>query len=363
LSADPTTQKRLGAAIFYCIVVLLVYLIYLIFAPFLVALSWAAVLTVVCYPIFELMAQEWGRTKAAIVSTTAVTVVLIVPALFVTVAFVRQGIGAVQSVRFGFETGSYPWVVDLWAKIQSWFPEAADLDLTETWHRYAEEIARYGGSQLGFILRHAAAFLFHLGVTIVAMFYLFRDGDSIVARLRDVLPFESEHRDRILGEARNMIFATVTSSLVSAATHGTLGGAAFAIAGVKSPVFWGVMMGFCSLVPVVGTALVWLPVSITVIAGGHVGRAIALIVFCIMIGALVDYVIRPWLISGRARIGGLLIFISVLGGISAFGMLGIVLGPMILAIAASIFDVYAPSTRAGNKRAAAIGKKAPAVLE
>ena len=363
LSADLTTQKRLGTALFYCIVVLLAYLVYLIFAPFLVALSWAAVLAVVCYPVFELMAEDWGRTKAAAVSTAAVTVVLIVPALFVTVAFVRQGIGAVQSIRFGFETGSYPWVADLWARIQGWFPETATMDLTETWHHYAEEIARYGGSQLGFILRHAAQFLFHLGVTIVAMFYLFRDGDSIVARLRDVLPFEAEHRDRMLDEARNMIFATVTSSLVAAATHGTLGGAAIAIAGVKSPVFWGVMMGFCSLVPIVGTALVWVPVSISLIAGGHIGRAIALIVFLSLVSGLVDYVIRPWLISGRARIGGLLIFISVLGGIGAFGMLGIVLGPMILAMAASVFDVYAPSSRAGNKRTAAIGKKAPAVLE
>jgi predicted PurR-regulated permease PerM len=363
LAADPTTQKRLGSALFYIIVIVLVYLVYLIFAPFLVALSWAAVLTVVCYPLFEFMAEEWGRTRAAVVSTAAVTVVLIVPALFVTVAFVRQGIGAAQSVRFAFETGSYPWVANSWARIQGWFPETATMDVTETWHHYAEEAARYGGSQLGFILRHAAEFLFHLGVTIIAMFYLFRDGDAIVARLRDVLPFEAEHRDRMLEEARDMIFATVTSSLVSAATHGMLGGAAFAIVGVRAPIFWGVMMGFCSLVPVVGTALVWLPIAISLIADGHIGRAIGLAVFCMLIGALVDYVIRPWLISGRAQIGGLLIFISVLGGIGAFGMLGIVLGPMTLAMAASVFDAYVPSARAGNKRAAAIGKKAPAVLE
>lgn len=356
LTADPITQKRLGTALFYSILIVLAYLVYLIFAPFLVALSWAAVLTVVCYPIFELMAEEWGRTKAALISTAAVTVVLIVPAMFVTVAFVRQGIGAVQSLRFGFENGNYPWVASLWPRIQGWFPETATMDLTETWHHYAEEIARYGGARLGFILRHAAEFVFHLGVTIIAMFYLFRDGDSIIARLRDVLPFEPEHRDRLLEEARNMIFATVTSSLVSAAAHGTLGGVAFAIAGVNAPVFWGVMMGFSSLVPVVGAALVWLPVSVSVMASGHIGRGIALIVFCIMISGFMDYVVRPWLISGRARMGGLLIFISVLGGIGAFGMLGIVLGPMILAMAASLFDVYVPSTRAGKKRAATIGK-------
>jgi predicted PurR-regulated permease PerM len=363
LAADPITQKRLGSALFYSIVILLVYLVYLIFAPFLVALCWAAVLVVVCYPVFELMAADWGRTKAAFISTLAVTAILIVPILFLMFAFVRQGIGAVQSIHFGFEAGHYTWIADKWAWVQERFPQVSSVDLTDTLQQYAEEAAHYVGARIGFILRHAAEFVFHLGVTIVAMFYLFRDGDSMLARLRDLLPFEPEHRDRMLDEARNMIFASVTSSLVGAAAHGTLGGAAFAIAGVKAPIFWGVMMGFFSLVPVVGSAMIWLPVSISVMAGGHISLGILLIIFCITISGVMDYVIRPWLISGRAQMSGLLIFISVLGGISVFGMLGIVLGPMIVATATSLLDAYAPPARAGNKRAAAGGKKAHAVLE
>src|ERR1700680_69005 len=92
--ADLNTQRRLGTALFYGIVILLVYLVFLIFAPFLVALAWAGVLVVVSYPVFERFAGRWGRTKAAVVSTIGVTLILIVPTLFVMVAFVRQGVGA-----------------------------------------------------------------------------------------------------------------------------------------------------------------------------------------------------------------------------------------------------------------------------
>ena len=91
------------------------------------------------------------------------------------------------------------------------------------------------------------------------------------------------------------------------------------------------MMGFFSLVPVVGSALIWVPVSISLMLGGHLVRGIVLALICSVIVGLVDNVIRPWLISGRAEMGGLVVFISVLGGISVFGMLGVVLGPIVVA--------------------------------
>jgi predicted PurR-regulated permease PerM len=117
-----------------------------------------------------------------------------------------------------------------------------------------------------------------------------------------------------------------------------------------------VMMAFASLVPVVGSALVWIPVSVSLMVGGHLVRGILVIIFCVIVSSLADSVIRPLLISGRAQMGGLLIFISVLGGITVFGMLGIVLGPIVVVTAASVLDLYAPSRRIGNTVASASGK-------
>jgi predicted PurR-regulated permease PerM len=108
------------------------------------------------------------------------------------------------------------------------------------------------------------------------------------------------------------------------------------------------MMGFFSFVPVVGSALIWVPIAISLIVGGHWGRGIALILFCTVIVVLVDNLVRPLFISGRAEMSGLVIFISVLGGISVFGLLGVVLGPIVVATAGSLLDVYAPPAPIGN---------------
>jgi len=348
LTAETSAQKRLGTLLFYGIVLLLAYLVYLVFAPFLVSLAWATVLVVVCYPAYERIARRGGATSAAVASAAAVTAIVIVPTLLVMIAFVRQGVDAMQSIELQVTGGHWAWLNHVWAQIHQRFPEASAENLTASLRSYGERAAEFGAARVGAILAHTAAFIFHLGVTILAMFYLFRDGHSMVDRLREVLPFEAAHRDRMLADARDLIFASVTSSLVAAAAHGILGGLAFTLTSVKEPVFWGVMMAFSSFVPVVGSALVWVPIAISLMLGGHVGRGALLVVFCVVTLGMVENFLRPWLISGRAKMSGLVIFIGVLGGISVFGLLGIVLGPIIVTTAASLLDLYAPRAASGN---------------
>lgn len=348
MTPELSSQKRLGSALFYGIVALFAYMAYLVFEPFLAPLAWAIVLVVVGYPAYERLAKRSGKTMAAVISTIGVTLILIIPTLLVMGAFVRQGVDAVEDIQQGVASGHYHWVSDLWTRIQQRFPDSNPADLATVMHRYAEQAAAYFATRLGAVLRNTAAFLFHLSVTILAMFYLFRDGDSIARRMREVLPFEDVHRDRMIREARDLIFASVTSTLAGAAVHAVIGGLAFALLGIHAAIFWGVMMGFFSLVPVVGSSLIWVPAAISLGVGGHVARGVILVVICGLLVGLVDNVLRPWLISGRAEMGGLVVFISVLGGISVFGMLGVVLGPIVVATAASLLDLYAPSARPGN---------------
>jgi predicted PurR-regulated permease PerM len=363
LTVELTTQKRLGTALFYGILVVLAYLVFLVFEPFLAPLAWAVVLVVVSYPVYARLARKWNPTLAATASTVGVILILIVPALLVTGAFVHQGVEAVQEVQQQIQSGHFSWVNDLWLRVQARFPDANPGNLTTVIHRYADAGAAYLGSRLGAVLRNTAVFLFHLAVMILAMFYLFRDGDSIVARLREVLPFEKSHRDKMIDETRELIFASVTSSLVAAVAHGILGGLAFGLTGIRAPIFWGVMMGFFSLIPLVGSALIWVPAAVSLMVDGHIGMGIALMIFCSVIVGLVDNIIRPWMISGRAEMGGLVVFISVLGGISVFGMLGVVLGPIVVAAGASMLDLYAPGASARNTKGKAGGHKLDGVLE
>jgi predicted PurR-regulated permease PerM len=363
LKTDTTTRQRLGTMLFYGIVIALAYLTFLVVEPFLVALAWASVLVVIGYPVYERLEPRWGGTRAALATTAGVTLVLIVPALAVMYAFVQQGIAAVHSLQIGVANGHFDWVNRFWIDLQHRFPEIGSDNLGDTLRGYAEVVARYAAARMGTILGHLVTFFLHLGVTILAMFYLFRDGDTVLERLRKVLPFEPEYSERMLHEARELIFASVVSSAAGAVADGALGGIAFAATGISAPFFWGVMMAFFSLIPVVGTALIWVPAALSLMLGGHVTAGILLIVFCIVILTCVDNLLRPWLISGRVEMGGLVVFISVLGGVEAFGMLGIVLGPIIVATLASLLDLYSPETRGGNKRSKARGKQLDGVLE
>jgi predicted PurR-regulated permease PerM len=136
--------------------------------------------------------------------------------------------------------------------------------------------------------------------------------------------------------------------LVIAGVQGFLCGLAFAIVGLGSPVFWGVVMGFLSLLPVVGAWPVWIPATIYLFSTGHWGRAIALIAICGALGGSIDNILRPLLLGGRASLNGLLVFISVLGGIAVFGILGVVLGPIVVATTVGILDVYSGIDTAGT---------------
>jgi predicted PurR-regulated permease PerM len=203
-------------------------------------------------------------------------------------------------------------------------------------------------TELGRVIRNIIVFLFELFVMLFALFYFLRDGESMVRRFRLFLPFEETMTDRMLTEARELIFASVTTSLVIAAVQGMICGGAFGIVGLGSPVFWGVVMGFLSLLPVVGAWPVWIPAAIWLFSTGHAGRAVILIAICGALGGTIDNVLRPILLGGRASLNGLLVFISVLGGIAVFGVLGVVLGPIVVATAVGILDVYSGDDVAGG---------------
>lgn len=346
-TGDKTTQQRLGQVLFYGIVIVIAYLTFLVFQPFLAPLSWAVVIVVITFPQYKKLTAKMGPTMAALLMTVIVTLLLIVPTVLVMTAFIKQGVQAVNHVQTQVQSGHFDWVNNLWLKLQDRLPEENKTDLSTLVSKYFDGAAAFGATKFGAILKNTASFLFHLSVMILALFYIYRDGESIVARMRMVLPFEREHRDRMIGEAHDLIFASVVSSAVAAAAHGILGGAAFAMTGIDAPVFWGVMMGFFSLVPVVGSALIWVPAVISLMLQGHPVAGIVLAVICGVVVGLVDNVIRPWVISGRAEMGGLVVFISVLGGLAVFGMLGLVLGPIIVATGASILDLYAAGVRPG----------------
>lgn len=340
-STNATTSDRLTTVLSYGVLLLLIYLVFRIYEPFLAALGWAAILVIFFYPMHDRLVRKLSARRAAVFSTMAVTILLIVPAISVTTLFVRQAVSISRGVQHSIVEEHAPMVAKKWAWIAQHVPGLdPNANITAMVEQGVQKEAGFLAERIGTILGNIVAFLFDLFVMIFAMFYFFHDADQYIHGIRSILPFDSEHRDAMMTQTRDLISASVTTSLVLAALQGVIGGLGFFLVKLPAPLFWGVAMAFFSLVPVVGSGLIFVPAALWLGFTGHWGLALLLLVICAGVSAIVDNVLRPLLLGGRTELSGLVIFISVVGGVGLFGMLGLVLGPILVATAAGVLAVY-----------------------
>jgi predicted PurR-regulated permease PerM len=189
-------------------------------------------------------------------------------------------------------------------------------------------------------VKNLFAFFLDLFILIFALFFMFRDGDEIVRGVSHLAPFDESIQEDMLRESRDLIFASVAVALVIAGLQGVLGGIAFEIGGISAAVFWGVLIAFFSLVPVVGSALIWVPAALFLGFSGHWGKGLTVVVICGGVAGVADNIVRPLLLRNRTHLNELLLFLGVLGGLEVFGLLGLVIGPAIVAAAMGVFRVY-----------------------
>jgi predicted PurR-regulated permease PerM len=348
MNAAPSTNattSRLTVVVSYGVLLLLIYLVFRIAEPFLKALAWAAVLVTFFYPMHKRLAKRLSATRASAISTFAVTILLIAPAILLTTLFVRQAVAISRGVQHSLVEQHAPLIAKGWSWLANRIPGMdANANIFETLEQGIEKQVGFLAERLGTILKNIAAFVFDLFVMIFAMFYFFRDAGKILPAVRSIMPFDAvRHQDAMIVQIRELISASVATSLVVAAVQGALGGLGFAIVGLPAPVFWGVAMAFFSLLPVIGSGLIFVPASLWLGFTGHWWRAIVLLAICAGISTIADNLLRPVLLGGRTELSGLVIFISVLGGVHLFGMLGLVLGPILVAMAAGVLSVYQES--------------------
>lgn len=346
------------------LVALLVYLTYQVFAPFIAPLAWAGVLTILFYRAHADILRRLKRPNlAALATTLLITLVLIVPALLVGTAFAKQAVEAATELQAKWGQGQLAldqiWETPVVKTASQWL---GNLGVTENqmreWTRNniqsgAQLIATFLATRMGRWAKNVLMFLFNLFVTLFATFYLLRDGPQLLVRVRDVLPISESRREGLLYIAYNVLYASVMSSFVVAAVQGALGGILFWILGIDKPLLWGVVMGFLSLLPLLGAWLVWIPAGLSLMYSGDYLKAVILITVGATIIGTVDNFLRPMLISGRSQLNGLLIFISILGGVAAFGMLGIVLGPVLVALGDAVLEFFANPVKTGAEPAEA----------
>jgi len=337
-----TTSDRLTTVLSYGALLLLIYVVFRIVEPFLEPLAWSAVFAIFFFPLHEQLLKRTRPNPAALISTLAVTLLLIAPALVVLVYTTREAIDAtarVQAALLDPEKALPSHAVE-WMRHQ--LPQAwQSTDFSQPLRQGAERIATFLAARFAGLVKNLFTFFVDLFILIFALFFMFRDGHEIAHGLSHLFPFDESIQQEMLRESRDLIFASVAVGLVIACMQGLLGGIAFTIGGISGPMFWGVLIAFFSLVPVVGSSLIWVPAALILGFSGHWGKALAVAIICGGIAGLGDNVVRPLLLRNRTHLNQLLLFLGVLGGLQVFGLLGLVIGPTILAAAMGVFRVYA----------------------
>jgi predicted PurR-regulated permease PerM len=186
-------------------------------------------------------------------------------------------------------------------------------------------------------------FIIDLFIVLYLLFFLLRDGDGLTRRIRNAIPLHAEQQRDLLNKFTAVIRATIKGTVVVAILQGALGGLIFWALGVRAPVLWGALMAVLSLLPAVGSALVWLPVAIYFLMTGAIWQGIVLIAFGVLVIGLVDNVLRPVLVGKETKIPDYVVLVATLGGIAIFGLNGFVIGPVIAAMFMAVWDIFSAS--------------------
>jgi predicted PurR-regulated permease PerM len=342
------TERALKWAIFLGATAFVVYLCLLILGPFVNILAWSAVLAIAFHPVHERLVRKTGRPAlSALLVSALVVVAILIPLLFLTGLAVNQFL-ALRDYILQTSSGEGLAFVEPVRRIDDWLEARVGIDTTAIigWVRqHANELARVSAEYSLAIAANVTTVVMSFVFTIFAMFLLFRDGPRIVARIPDLLPFDNARSEALLLRIRDVIYGGVYGVVVIALIQGTLTGLIFWILGIPSAALWGLVTVLTSVIPMFGAAAVWVPGAIYLAATGRWVQMIVLTVFGTAVISGIDNFLRPRLVGGRVGLNELVMFFAILGGLQAFGVLGIVLGPVVFAIAASIVDVLSDNER------------------
>ncbi len=332
------TRERVLALFLIVITAAVLYLCYRLALPFVPALTWALALAVVAYPLHEWLRRRLKqRTHVAALTVLAVTVIIVVPAALVVRQIVHEAVLSVDEVKSGVASGRWVKALERNPKLASaleWIKR--EVNVGEQVERLAEEIFEKAKAFV------AGSFYVIMGwlVTLFLLFYFFRDREKILAALRDFVPLSPRETDELLRRVRETIYAIVYGTLAVALLQGVLGGLMFWFLELPAPLLWGAVMAVLAILPVMGAAIVWVPAAIFLGLEGSWDKALILAAWGGIVIGLIDNLLYPILVKEKLRLHTVLVFIALLGGLIVFGVAGVVLGPVVLAIAVVLLETW-----------------------
>ncbi len=320
----------------------------LILAPFLTPIVWAAILAYASWPLYHRLRRllHGYRTLAALLMTLILGCAVVVPVLWILVLVQGELITAYQALTKYLAQGPQavpnflgriPW---LGQKIQEMMDRLATDPAQLTQQASAWMLG--WASDLGHLLSSVGRNVVRLTLTLLTLFFFYRDGETIAAQADQIIEgFFGDRLNPYVVTAAKMTRAVVYGLLITAITQGVLAGIGYWVVGVAAPVLLGALTGILSIVPLVGTAIVWVPVGIYLLSAGLVWKGIVMLIWGAVLVHPADQVLRPILISSATRVPFLLVMFGALGGLEAFGLIGLFTGPVVLAVAMAIWREWA----------------------
>ena len=305
--------------------------LYLLF-PFLVPLLAALVFAYLFYPIYKRLNRYVpSRALASILLILFITVIILAPFAFRSKALLHESIEFYQDLKSFDLSVTFPLLERL-------FSASPDL---------AADLERVLNRGVAFVIQEASAFALSLPqkvisllIVIFVMYYLFKEGETISHRIKSLLPLHERQKEILTHSLGELVHAIMYGVIVTAFIQGLLGLLGFYLFSVSSPILWaGVMIPFAML-PYLGAAAVWLPIALLKLASGDFVNGLGLLVYGPLVLSLIDNLLKPRLISGRSRLHPVIVLFGVLGGLRAFGFIGIILGPVLLAITLLFMKFY-----------------------
>lgn len=321
-----------------------------IFGLFLQPLLWATILALLFYPLFFLLNRISGhrRNLSAFLVTLMVVLCTIGPIVFFSGTLIKEMLHLYQTASQWISGQSYqPWlywiitspVGSLWRRIIE-KTTALDIEFLPMIGKAAQTITQNMIGQFQSIATNAIGVAINYVLAIVILFFFLRDGHTLGRALKDLFPMSTENKEAVFARLSNTLSAVVQGLVVTGLVQAVLAGLAFWILRVPYPLFLALLTGFLALVPVGGAILVWLPCCLYLFGSGHWVKALILLIWGVLVISMVDNFLKPLLIGEKTKLPTLFLLLSILGGLSYYGFVGIFLGPVMLALFLTLVEIY-----------------------
>lgn len=339
--------RNLEGRSFLAVVLLVTAVFVWIIADLIMPVFWAVVLAVLFQPLNRrVLALVKGRASiAALITTLLIVLIIIVPFGLLATAVTQQALSLYRQIAAGEINLQAPIdFIEQTLPMLDEFLSAYGMS-TENIRTGIEEAAmnasQFVATEALAFGRNALTFTLLFFVMLYVLFFFIRDWQHLLDTVVRALPLGDDRERRLMDKVAEVSRATIKGTLVVAVVQGLLGGITFALVGIEASILWGVAMGLLSLIPAVGPPIVWIPAAIILIATGSLWRGLIIILVGTFVIGLVDNFLRPILVGRDTRIPDYLVLISTLGGITVFGIAGVVAGPLVAGLFLVVWDMFA----------------------